>query len=152
MGAARSGARGARRSAASASVDDSLPSVGYIADEMNLAVRLQLAEAGPAPRRGVVGHTDTRWRSVDAALEHGALCRAFGLDPVTHRWDLPRSARLGEGRAYEGRGSRISGYLERHERGEWRQIGTVHVVREGEKFRDLDPTDPRDQFTLEHTR
>jgi hypothetical protein len=117
---------------------------------MRLAVRLQLAEGCPKPRPGIVSHTETRWRIVET-LEHGALCRVFGLDPVRHRWDLPRSARLGEGTAYEGRGARVSGYLERNEGRGWVPVGTVHVVREGERFRDLDPTAPCDQFTLDHT-
>lgn len=120
---------------------------------MKLAARLQLAEAGPTPMRGVVSHTETRWRMIEAAFEHGDMCRAFGLDPVTHRFDLPTSARLGEGRAYEGRGSRISGYVERFttDRG-WSVIGTIHIAREGERFRDLDPHDAKDNFTLDHTR
>lgn len=102
---------------------------------------------------GLVSPTEMKLRMIDAAFDHGDMCRAFGLDPVTHRWDLPRSARLGEGRAYEGRGSRISGYLERSIEGRgWCVIGTIHIAREGEKFRDLDPHCARDNFTLDQTR
>jgi hypothetical protein len=85
------------------------------------------------------------------ALEHGGLCRAFGFDPVTHRFDLPKMQRAQEGHR------RISGYVQRHlevRAGvfEWTPIATLHVVRTGERFRDLDPMDPRDTFSLEQTR
>lgn len=119
---------------------------------MRLGIRLSLHEGGPDLRaQGVTSPNDVRWRVVES-LEHGVLCRVFGLDPVRHRWDLPRSAHTGEGAAYAGRGSRVSGYLERHlgDRG-WVPIGTLHVVREGERFRDLDVVDQRDQFTLDQT-
>lgn len=67
-----------------------------------MKVRLQVAEGGPSPR--TPSALDMQWRGV-ASLEHGVLCRAFSLDPVRHRWDLPRSARVGEGSAYATRGS-----------------------------------------------
>lgn len=74
-------------------------------------------------------------------LDHGTLCRAFELDPIRHRFDLPRSAAMREDR-------RISGYLMRN--GD--PVGTLHVARASEHFRDLDPTNEADQLSLEQTR
>jgi hypothetical protein len=127
-----------------------------------LAARLQLAPLGPerprqvrsstgAIRAGTTPFTETRWRMVEG-LEHDTLCRAFELDPVRHRFDLPRSARVGVGAAYATRGTRVSGFLERNDGDGWKPVGTIHVAREGERFRDLDVVDPRDQFSLDQTR
>lgn len=127
---------------------------------MSVAVRLQLLEHGPDPKVAVtrsgerIGEpfSEHRWRVV-RALEHGEICRAFNLDPIRHRLDLPKM-QLATGGAHR----RISGYIERfvpvmpEGSWAWRPIATLHVVRDGEKFRDLDPVDPRDTFNLEQTR
>jgi len=75
-------------------------------------------------------------------LEHGDLCRALGVDPISHRFDLPKDA------INRDRVVGASGYIFRH--GE--PVGLLHVVRESEKFRDLDPTNRDDQMTLRQTR
>lgn len=69
------------------------------------------------------------WRHVPS-FEHADLCRAFNLDQASFSFDLPRSAYASD-RGKE----RVSGYVLRH--GE--PVGTLHVAREGERFRDLDP-------------
>lgn len=69
------------------------------------------------------------WRHVPS-FEHADLCRAFSLDQASFSFDLPRTAY-----AFDKPKERVSGYVLRH--GE--PIGTLHVAREGERFRDLDP-------------
>ncbi len=86
----------------------------------------------------------SQWRRV-RDLEHGTLCRAFNLDPCSHSFDLPATAfgaRVGD------QSSRVSGYLLRA----GAPVGTLHIAREGERFRDLDPTNRSDQMNLEQTR
>lgn len=77
--------------------------------------------------------SNTQWRMVPS-FEHGDLCRAFGLDPVRFRFDLPRSAYASD-RSRE----RVSGYVMHGDA----PVGTLHVAREGERFRDLDPATER---------
>lgn len=94
------------------------------------------------------GASTSFWREV-RDLEHSTLCRAFNLDPVSFSFDLPASVR-GDGRVGAGSNDRrrqIEGYVLRH----GQPVGTIHVAREGERFRDLDPTNRADQFTLRQT-
>lgn len=105
---------------------------------MSRPVRLQLNE----------GSVTTMWREVPN-FEHGTLCRVFHLDPATFSFDLPASVR-GDGRVGAGSNDRrrqIEGYVLRH----GRPVGIIHVAREGERFRDLDPTNRDDQLTLRQT-
>lgn len=71
----------------------------------------------------------TLWRTVPS-FEHADLCRAFSLDQASFSFDLPRSAYASD-RSKE----RVSGYVLRN----GTPVGTLHVAREGERFRDLDP-------------
>lgn len=83
----------------------------------------------------------TRWRNVPD-FHHDTLCAALNLDPVSTRFDLPKTAYASD-RGKE----RVSGYVMRH--GE--PIGTIHVAREGERFRDIDPTDVQARLDLRQT-
>jgi len=93
----------------------------------------------------------TKWRSVPD-LEHGTLCRAFGLDPCSCWFELPSSAR-GTGSASVGAssgvtmGRDVNGYIFRGPRGS-DPIGKIMIERQGRRIRDDDPTDPRDFFRL----
>lgn len=69
-----------------------------------------------------------------ASFEHADLCRAFSLDQATFDFDLPRSAY-----AFDLDKSRVSGYVLQN----GKPVGVLHVAREGEKFRDLDPINDR---------
>jgi hypothetical protein len=94
--------------------------------------------------------TNAYWRAVPN-MDHGTLCRAFNLDPIRHRWDLPTTAHQGTGSRVSGyggstSGSRlINGILLRN--GE--PVGKVSVVRDGDRFWDYDPEDHRDFYNLE---
>jgi hypothetical protein len=71
--------------------------------------------------------------------EHGALCAAFGLDPVRTAIDVPRS--WGEAPS-PGRIQQAIVLFE----GE--PLGHLTIMREGERTPDDNPTDPRDFFNL----
>jgi hypothetical protein len=94
-----------------------------------------------------------KWRK-PPDLEHGTLCRAFGLDPCSTYFELPSSAR-GVGSASVGAGgngvmagSRLkNGFVFQGPRGD-APIGTITLVREGERFRDDDPTNSEDFLRL----
>jgi hypothetical protein len=78
-------------------------------------------------------------------LDHESLCRAFGVDVVRFRWDLPHSMHgVGvENQRTGGTKTTIqSGFLFMVGRSD--PVGKVSVVREGERFRDWDPTSRRD--------
>ncbi len=95
------------------------------------------------PLRLTTTDGDTMFRGTQS-MEHGELCRLFNLDPVRHRWDLSGSAlAMRPGNAIPV-GAVECGYLMR----EGKPVGVLHVVREGERLRDLDPMDPRDQLSL----
>lgn len=89
------------------------------------------------------------WRGV-RDFEHSTLCRAFGLDPIRFFFDLPSSVRgIGSNMTGFGgnRGTRtINGYV--MQAGDTTPWGTITVCSPGEKFRDVDPTDPREQLRL----
>lgn len=76
---------------------------------------------------------ETKWRHV-ANLEHDSLCRAFQLDPIRTRFDLPRSAMGGT----SGRGN---GTIDGHVLFNGEPIGRLYVVYEGERLRDVDPVE-----------
>lgn len=92
---------------------------------------------------------EAKWRGVKD-FEHATLCRAFGLDPATFYFDLPSSVR-GVGSSMSGfggnRGGRvINGFVMRAGMNEpW---GKLTIVRDSEKFRDVDPTDKREFYKL----
>jgi hypothetical protein len=80
------------------------------------------------------GGMETKHRAV-RDLEHTTLCQAFGLDPVRHRWDLPRSVH-GSRRYVESHSGRVvEGFLMR----DGEPVGKLTVCWETEKFRDYDP-------------
>ena len=92
----------------------------------------------PIPVRLTLGGS-TMWRTVPS-FEHADLCRAFSLDQASFSFDLPSSAY-----AFDKTKERVSGYVLRN--GE--PVGTLHVAREGERFRDIDPQ--ADRFDLRQT-
>jgi len=71
--------------------------------------------------------------------EHGALCTAFGFDPVRTKFDVPRS--WGEpptpGRSVQ------AVVLFEHE-----PIGYLEIFKEGLRVPDGAPTDPRDHYNF----
>jgi hypothetical protein len=86
--------------------------------------------------------------------DHDTLCRAFALDPIRTKFDLPSSWRgtgsdRGDGRA----GARIrNGIVLFHTGADYEPIGKVTIMREGEKVRDVDPMDPREHYNLDAMR
>jgi len=92
------------------------------------------------------GGLKTAWRPL-INLEHGTLCKQFGLDPNRFYFDLPSSAH-GVGSSTVGlgggRGAReISGYI--FEAGRDRPVGKIVFAHAGQRFRDVDPMD-RNEF------
>lgn len=87
-------------------------------------------------------------------IEHGTLCRAFGLDPVTCWFDVPESfraqgaQRVGAGRHDTRR--EISGFVFRGPKGS-DPIAKIAIAREGDKFRDRDPLSRADFERLGET-
>lgn len=100
-----------------------------------------MSEVIPVKLRSLNGALRIKVRPIPYKLarDHGALCRAFGLDPVRTRFDLPES--WGEapspGRSQDG----LVFF-----NGE--PFGTVHRMSDGEKIPDNDPTNPSDFFNL----
>jgi hypothetical protein len=73
--------------------------------------------------------------------DHGTLCRAFSLDPVRTRFDLPTTWRNG------GSGSgACSGIV--YFAGEDKPIGKITIMRDRERVRDVDPLNARDFYNL----
>lgn len=105
-------------------------------------VRLDGAPNGPLAGLGM-------WRGVKD-FDHGHLCRVFGLDPVRFYFDLPSSVRGTGSNASGSRGSRtINGYI--MHAGLDKPVGKLTIVREGERFKDVDPTNERDFLDLSHS-
>ena len=80
----------------------------------------------------------TMYRHVDT-LEHTDLCKAFALDPVRTTIELPKVATAGrsfDGVIYFG----------------GQPAGRLWVARDGERFRDIDPTAIGDFWNQPHTR
>lgn len=91
----------------------------------------------------------TKWRPL-VNLEHATLCAQSGVDPCTYVFDLPSSAR-GVGSAASGAGGlrgnrRINGYILHNRTRE--PIGTVTFTDDGERFRDVDPSDRDEALRL----
>lgn len=98
------------------------------------------------------GFQKTMARAFDERFvaDHGTLCRAFALDPIRTKFDLPSSWRgVGSDRG-DGRGGPriLQGIVLFHDGSDFQPIGTVTVMREGEKIRDVDPMDPREHYNL----
>jgi hypothetical protein len=85
-------------------------------------------------------------------VEHGTLCAAFGLDPVTFWFDVPESFRReGSQRAGLSASRReISGFVFRGPKGS-NPVAKLSVCREGDKFRDRDPMSRADFERLGET-
>lgn len=94
----------------------------------------------------------TMARAVDERFiaDHGTLCRAFSLDPIRTKFDLPSTWRGTGSDRGDGRGgaSIKNGLVFFHDGDDYREIGTVTIMREGEKIRDVDPMDPREHYNL----
>lgn len=75
--------------------------------------------------------------------EHGALCAAFGLDPVRSKIDVPRS--WGEAAA-PGRIQQAMLFF--HDGHDFAPLGHFTIMRDSERIPDDSPTDPRDFFNL----
>jgi hypothetical protein len=96
------------------------------------------------------GAIQTLWRPL-IDWEHATLCKQFGLDPCSFYFDLPSSAR-GTGSTVAGAGGtltggrKIDGYILHG--GTRRPIGTLTLVSESERFRDVDPCDEREMLRL----
>lgn len=100
----------------------------------------------------IITHDGTRrWRPL-IDLEHGTLCKQAGLDPNRYIFDFPSSAR-GVGSLMSGAGGscrdgrRIDGRIVEAATGA--EIGKIVFVREGDKFKDYDPTNWADALRYE---
>jgi hypothetical protein len=97
----------------------------------------------------------TMARLFDAACvaDHDVLCRAFSLDPVRTKFDLPSSWRgVGSDRGDGHRGGIRNGIVLFHDGRAFEPIGKVTIMREGERVRDDDPMNPRDFYNLDAMR
>ncbi len=82
------------------------------------------------------------WRPLES-LDHGVLCRQFGVDPCTYLWDLPATAAT---RGASAPGRVVNGYVVH---GRTREpIARVTFAWESERFRDVDPMDRRETLRL----
>lgn len=86
--------------------------------------------------------TETKWRAVPD-FEHSTLCRAFGLDPATFWFELPRSALgMGSNRAgyggSDGKRRTVDGFVFAGPKGT-DPVGKLIVCFDSERFRDRDP-------------
>lgn len=93
------------------------------------------------------------WRGV-RDFEHGTLCATFNLDPCRFYFDMPSSVRgvgsYQSGSGGSARGNRvINGYVMMGGRSE--PVGKLTIVTDGDRFKDVDPTDRRDFFDLSHS-
>lgn len=110
-----------------------------------VAVRVELYD-GWGAYRGI--DTKELMSSEDA---HRALCREFSLDPASTWFDVPDSfyergsARVGSGGVRSA--GVCDGYVMRGPKGS-EPIGKIIRAKAGEKFRDYDPTDKREFFSL----
>lgn len=85
-------------------------------------------------------------------FEHAHLCQVFGLDPCTYYFDLPSSVR-GIGANVTGYGGgasarRISGFV--MESGRDEPVAKLSIAIDGERFKDVDPSNARDFYDLGH--
>ena len=95
---------------------------------MSLLLRIELFTEGSC--------VNVRWRPFLSA-EHGVLCRAAGLDPVRHYFEVPESFKRVGANIASFNGRSIDGFIFRT--GVDRPVGKVSIAREGERFRDDDP-------------
>ncbi len=79
--------------------------------------------------------------------DHGTLCRAFNLDPIRTKFDVPQSWTGGA-----SRGGIQNGLVLFHNGTDYEPIGKVTIMREGERVRDDDPMNPRDFYNLNAMR
>lgn len=93
---------------------------------------------------------DGRWRGV-RDFEHATLCRTFNLDPNRFYFDLPSSVRgIGANATGYGGGRsarRISGFVMQSGRAE--PVAKLSICIDGERFKDVDPSNRQDFFNLE---
>jgi hypothetical protein len=89
------------------------------------------------------------WRGVHD-FEHSTLCRVFGLDPIRFWFDLPSTVRgVGSMSGAHADARRIiNGYVMMAGLDE--PVGKLTIVRDGDKFKDVDPRDKREFFDLSH--
>lgn len=105
----------------------------------------RLAEGKGGYYEGKVRPCDDRY-----LCDHGALCRAFGLDPIRAKFEIPDAWR-GTGSA---RGDGHRGTIAQHAMvffhngNDYEPIGRLTILREGEKIRDVDPMDPRELYSM----
>lgn len=90
------------------------------------------------------------WRAVPN-IEHGTLCRAFGLDQCSTWFDVPEAFRIEGAQRSRSTGTRrhVSGFVMSGQRAE--PIGKITIAWETERFADRDPNDKRDFFDLGHS-
>ena len=99
--------------------------------------------------KGPLG-AETKWRGCKD-LEESTILRTFGLDPIRFYVDLPSSARgIGSSRGSHSSAARIiNGFI--FMRGVDEPVAKLTVVREGDKFKDVDPRDRREWADLSHS-
>jgi hypothetical protein len=103
-------------------------------------IPLRFEGAPDGPFRGEAG----KWAGVKTT-EHGELCRAFGVAEVGFYWELGPGLRGMSAENFARRCSssaRLDGFLFQHGRNS--PVAKIVLVREGERFRDFDPTSRRD--------
>ena len=94
---------------------------------------------------------DSRWRGVQN-FEHAHLCQVFGLDPCSFFFDLPSSVRgIGANQTGHGGGAsarRINGFV--MQAGCDTPVAKLSICLDGERFKDVDPSNARDFYDLSH--
>jgi len=90
-----------------------------------------------------------QWRGV-RSFEHADLCRAFGLDQASYYFDLPSTCRgIGSSSGAQRHRGVVNGFVMCA--GFEEPVGKLTICFEGEKFKDVDPTNARDFFDLSHS-
>lgn len=116
---------------------------------MRVAVKFEYIEAGE--RYGMKRPVMIDERDL---ADHGTLCRAFGLDPIRTKFDLPDSWAGGSQRGDNHRSLRRikNGIVFFHDGNDYKPLGKITQVHPDEKIRDQDQTDPRTFFDLDALR
>lgn len=86
---------------------------------------------------------ETKFRGV-MNLDHSTLCRAFELDQASFWFDIPQTVHANP-RSFSGR--QANGTVHRGARGN-APCGKLTIAHEGERFRDVDPSDEREFFDM----